>query len=65
MAWNDRLIVKARCPVHSRFNPVAGPGAVKAGCRHCTELTVLYRFVEQLRRRIGEFNDATATRRKP
>ena len=64
MAWRDRLSVYARCPKHPRFNPANGVGAVKVGCRYCTELTVLYRFVEQLRRRIGEFNDATA-RRKP
>lgn len=65
MAWRDKLSVYARCPVHIKFNPEAGLGAVKGGCPHCLELVVLCRELGALRRRVKEFCDATAVRRKP
>jgi protein gp37 len=65
MAWRDSLKVYARCPVHARFNPTAGPGAIKAGCNHCAALIELYREFVMLKRRIQGFNDVTAARRKP
>ena len=63
MAWTDRMSVYARCPVHPRYRPDAGQGAIKAGCQHCWELFDMHRSFEALRRKIKVFCDATALRR--
>ena len=65
MAWDDEFRIHARCPVHIRFNPARGQGAIKAGCSLCWELVQLYRAWETIKLRVKSYRDATPARRTP
>lgn len=42
--------IAGRCPVHRRYNPESGPGAIKGGCKHCDLLLEIYQTAQKLHR---------------